>query len=269
MVVNTLNQQVESIIVNINNIRNNHYLNKHIEPLDLDMDRILFLSWSLHDSSLSKEEIVDYVTATVLAHLAMETHEQVANPNVPMKKRQLAILAGDYYSGLYYSILADYSNIQLIRLLATAIKIINEHKISIYQFQNGKVESLIENMKNIESTLVNQFSENFHVDDTKKELMMEFLFFRKMVSELESIHFQNETIFIKKLKLACLQLDDNFPIENLSNDEKNIIINECTHYIYESKAKLEEMSKIIPNIPITIQTRLNEVIKQFTLLSSQ
>ncbi|MDY0405698.1 heptaprenyl diphosphate synthase component 1 [Virgibacillus sp. 179-BFC.A HS] len=74
----------------------------------------------------------------------MDTHDQVLVKNRDAKNEneaialQLSVLAGDYYSGLYYRLLAEIGEIGLISTLATAIKRINEAKMKLYyhDFQN-------------------------------------------------------------------------------------------------------------------------------------
>ena len=85
------------------------------------------------------------------------------NTSELLKKRQLTVLAGDYYSGLYYKILAEVENVPLIRTLAEGIKIVNEHKVAIYRLEDCTVEQYMDTLKKVESTIISKFI-NFFLD---------------------------------------------------------------------------------------------------------
>ena len=67
--------------------------------------------------------------------MLLDTHDDVSNTledENSMKTRQFTILAGDYYSGLYYKVLAEVCNTEMIKKLSEGVKTINEHKVTIY-----------------------------------------------------------------------------------------------------------------------------------------
>ena len=70
---------------------------------------------------LSPYEKDTYITAIMLMYIALDTHDNVSNTNVMMrtvyKCNQLTVLAGDYYSGLYYKLLAKLGDIKMIKVL--------------------------------------------------------------------------------------------------------------------------------------------------------
>ena len=115
------------------------YIQKHIEKPWIDEDKLLLLWGLFNELEISTDERNHYILSTMLVQIALDTHEKVSNINIDMensdlvKNRQLTVLAGDYYSGLYYQVLAEIGNIQMIRALSSAVKKINDHKILLYQ----------------------------------------------------------------------------------------------------------------------------------------
>ena len=94
--------------------------------------------WGFKECGFTYRKIEHYVVTIMLVQIALDTHERVSNKAgeeaiESHKRRQLTVLAGDYYSGLYYYLLSMNRDIVLIRALAEGIKEINEHKIMLYQ----------------------------------------------------------------------------------------------------------------------------------------
>ena len=67
----------------------------------------LFLFQLMDHLELSYSEMQNYALSTMLIQIALDTHEHISNESVEEKNRQLTVLAGDYFSGLYYKLLAD------------------------------------------------------------------------------------------------------------------------------------------------------------------
>lgn len=233
------------------------FLEKHIKLPNYDADRVMLLSHTLQNVSVSRAEKDAYITAAMLAQFALDVHEDVTNPHISMKQRQLAVLAGDYFSGKYYSILAKYHNIELIKKLASAIKTINEQKIYVYRYKGENIESFIESIKKIESNLTVHFCRHFNCSEMYHQFIVEFLFLKRAVIELENIISEKDSIFLKGLKQH--NLDD-------STNIKLALIEEFSKYIDQSKSRVMDLTKELSELPSLFQLRLDEVTKQFASL---
>ncbi|WP_160118356.1 heptaprenyl diphosphate synthase component 1 [Bacillus sp. V59.32b] len=143
------------------------YLLMFLEKPSIDDDKLLLLMGLFNELEITDAERKKYIISTMLVQMALDTHETVTNTPIQpeedgsQKIRQLMVLAGDYYSGLYYQLLSEVENIPLIRVLASAIKDINENKVLLYQKSLNEISGLLEAVKTIESSLVRKVSESF------------------------------------------------------------------------------------------------------------
>lgn len=110
------------------------FLSSQLELPEIDDDKLYLLLSILRSQDLSSAQFETYASTVMFIQIALDTHDHVKNDDEYMqhKKRQLTVLAGDFYSGLYYQSLSNLPDIQLIRKLAEGIKVVNENKIRIY-----------------------------------------------------------------------------------------------------------------------------------------
>lgn len=256
MAVCNYEEQVNSIKKKLQQKCFHPFLHKHIEPPAFDVDQILLMAYSIRESNLAEEEREASIMATMLANLALDTHENVSDPNISMKARQLMVLAGDYYSGMYYSLLSEYRNIELIKSLAFAIKTINEHKINIIHLTDESINSYLESVKKIESGLLEQFCIHFQIPLKYINFFTEFIFFKKIGEELTLSINGKFSLFINGLNKLYLRNDK----ELSSEDEKKIL----TNIMNESKRKLDGMIKELNVLPSNVYLRLNELAGSLT-----
>lgn len=168
---------------NIQQALHHPYIFKHVEPPVIDDDKLLLLC-SITDetnSKIRKETII----STMLVQTALDIHERILYIDLVLndhKTRQLTVLAGDYYSSLYYERLTAINEQQLIRLLAQGIKEINELKTLFLYGENIKVPKLLSTQSKIESNIINQFS----IATIGKEISTEFkllLLLKRLLNE--------------------------------------------------------------------------------------
>ncbi|MNO24858.1 Heptaprenyl diphosphate synthase component 1 [compost metagenome] len=81
------------------------------------------------------EELFTLVTG--LVQMGLDTHESIDHVQDepggdPMRSRQLKVLAGDYFSSWFYHLLAKREQIEMVRILSTAIAEVNVMKASLY-----------------------------------------------------------------------------------------------------------------------------------------
>ncbi len=149
------------------------YLRRFLKEPIIEEKKVLLLITLLKNLPITEEERNQYITATMLLQVALDTHDHVP-PDVmvehspeELKNRQLTVLAGDYYSGLYYFILSQIEHIELIRYLAEGIKEINEQKVAYHQRNFENEESILRTVTIIESSLITKVSECFCLSEMK------------------------------------------------------------------------------------------------------
>ncbi|HDR4479829.1 TPA: heptaprenyl diphosphate synthase component 1 [Bacillus cereus] len=152
-------------------LRHPYFINYIEEPF-IDEEKIALLYGALKSANLHIEQIEHYVVTIMLVQIALDTHERVSNKageeEIEFHKcRQLTVLAGDYYSGLYYYLLSMNRDIILIRALAEGIKEINEHKIMLYQKAHETTDDIMKSVVTIESALLQKTCDHFHLSHWK------------------------------------------------------------------------------------------------------
>lgn len=148
--------------------RMNHpYLSKTIQPPVLDNEKILMLYRMLRESHCSAETLETYVVTIMLVQAALDTHDLVDIHNHrehgDKTTDQLTVLAGDYYSGLYYFLLAEIEDFELIGDIARSIQRINEHKMHLYKKKNETVEETFASLRVVESALLQCMAHYFEM----------------------------------------------------------------------------------------------------------
>ncbi|HLR54069.1 MAG TPA: heptaprenyl diphosphate synthase component 1 [Pseudogracilibacillus sp.] len=132
------------------------YIEKNISKSVINIDKIALLHSLYVHSEVSIHQQEKEMITILLVQSALDTHELVPAGETDQMKRkeiQLSVLAGDYYSGLYYYLLAELENLDLIQILAASIREINEQKMVLFYREATTFDELFETMKKIEALL--------------------------------------------------------------------------------------------------------------------
>ncbi|WP_232311135.1 heptaprenyl diphosphate synthase component 1 [Robertmurraya korlensis] len=237
------------------------YMFQYINTPVLDEDKLLLLISILDQCKLSNKELENYSITTMLLQVALDTHELVTNTSVNnevLKRRQLTVLAGVYYSGLYYKLLAECSDVQAIRMLAKAIKTINDKKIIVYQKDISEIDILMNNVKVIESSLINQFSDYFQLDGWPA-IVENFLLIKRLSKEKENFIQTKSSIVFDALQTLVFPKHSG-SLKELSLEQQNYLILICDRYIEFSKQLLEKAKKGLPRINELLDSRITSII---------
>ncbi|GAB3802390.1 heptaprenyl diphosphate synthase component 1 [Virgibacillus kimchii] len=168
------------------------YLNKHIPNPEIDEEKLILLSAIINNRDMPSFQKERYIVTTMLVQIALDIHETVPVFNDQENKenkiaRQLKVLAGDYYSGLYYFLLSEIEDISLTHHLAAAIKEINEHKMRMYYKEMNSFDDYIYIKHKIESILIMRVAE-FLNEKTVKSIAGEWVLFQLLLREKQALN---------------------------------------------------------------------------------
>ncbi|TDL34730.1 hypothetical protein E2R51_03140 [Jeotgalibacillus sp. S-D1] len=166
MNVKDTNRWMEETLQHINNQIHHPYLHDSIGAPDFDENRLSLLLFPYQIRGNYSVQDKSYVSTAMLIQTALDTHEKVSDDQTgSLRIRQLTVLAGDFYSGLYYRTLAQMPDIELIRRIAHAIQEINEHKIDITSNMPALIDSVIFSLTKIESAIITELFKHNGFDE--------------------------------------------------------------------------------------------------------
>ena len=142
---------------------NHPFLKEQLDTPMIDDGKLFLLISMLNEQNLPKEKIEIYATTVALIQIALDTHDRVEN-GIEFKsnqKMQLTVLAGDYFSSLYYQTLAIAGNIEFIKLLSEGIQLVNENKMIVYNREAKTYAEFMDSTKLIATTIFQKVAEYF------------------------------------------------------------------------------------------------------------
>lgn len=240
------------------------YLLKYIQNPYIDEDKLLLLISLLDQLGLSAIQIQNYALTTMLIQIALDTHEHVSNNMIQKEEkfnltnRQLTVLAGDYYSGLYYRILAYANDISMIKVLAHGIKEVNEHKILVYQKEFDEIEKLMTSMKNIESSLFANIIKYFEAYDWA-EFVANLLLVKRLLNEKKQYVHDGSSPLFEALKTIFFKKNAGKSKE-LTNEQQGYLLNVCDHYIEFSKNIVQKGIQKLPPLNNLLKERVFSIV---------
>ncbi|WP_171839931.1 heptaprenyl diphosphate synthase component 1, partial [Listeria monocytogenes] len=113
------------------------YLQENNDGGQIDKHQILFLHDAIYCSDFTDASAYRVVSVTLFMILPHEPHEKLDEPGDPgqltSKEHELTVLAGDFYSALYYRTPAELVMILLLRALQSGVQETNTSNTNIYQ----------------------------------------------------------------------------------------------------------------------------------------
>lgn len=166
------------------------FLARFIPEPTIDEDKLVILTSIMDHTNLSDVKKEQYIITTMLVQIALDTHDLVSlteedDDHETIRQRQLTVLAGDYYSGLYYYLLSQLDDIPMIHTLAGAIKEINELKMELYYKDVESFQEFLNGLKKIESLLIQRVA-SYVQKTTINDMAGEWLLAKKLLEEKQS-----------------------------------------------------------------------------------
>jgi heptaprenyl diphosphate synthase len=190
--LNTSGLDVQHVKNQIKRKMKHTYLNKHLPKPVIDEEKLILLSAIINNAAIPAFHKERYIVTTMLVQTALDTHDTVPVSNDKENNenkisRQLKVLAGDYYSGLYYLLLSEIEDTSLTHHLAAAIKEINEYKMKLYYKETHSFDDYIHLKQNIESLLILQVAD-FLGEGTMKLISGDWILIHLLFREKEALN---------------------------------------------------------------------------------
>ena len=155
------------------------------EPV-IDENQLFFLLLPFLNGESWDTDLQNSAITVGIVHSSLFEHDKIQEKNATSKEQQLTVLSGDYYSGRYYEILANASNIVLIQKLSQGIIERCEQEVIVYEHTYKPFEQWIDGMRIIETTLIQKFYEVYNFT-AYEQVMLNTLTIARLQKELTAL----------------------------------------------------------------------------------
>lgn len=139
----------------------------------------------LHSAKVQKEEATNVVVALLLLQEGLSVHDRVDN-QTPLV-RQLTVLAGDYNSSQFYSVLASVNNNAVLMHLSRAVVAINEAKVLLNSSSDVSPQQYMNYQVTVQGELLFALVRHYFGDSSQWLSTIESLV-RAFVVKEEAVH---------------------------------------------------------------------------------
>ncbi|WP_232696323.1 heptaprenyl diphosphate synthase component 1 [Brevibacillus daliensis] len=201
----TLLQETKELLEDLKKMASHSYIQHYTDIPALKENRLALLYFFLNENGFTKERARILTIATGLVQLGIDTHETVKNQYeknnlIAERNRQLTVLSGDYYSALYYHLLADQGEVEAIRTLAMGNQMVHETKMKLYLAERDNkmpLETYLSLRKTIDTALyvaiVNQYAKEEQMRAFWISLFEQTSAFEQLMGEWEQLEWQDQS----------------------------------------------------------------------------
>ncbi len=196
-----IHSKITSMEIDVLQALHQRTLEKYTAGPSIDRARLFFLLLPFFDGKHWSKDVEDSAKTVAIVYAALHAHDQVEEDSPISKSQQLTVLAGDFYSGIYYQMLSYTNNINLIQLLASGIIGVSEQKAKFYENALMPVREVETAAEVIETELLKTFY-NFYDYNQYTAIAEPALKYVYFSHQLDACRNGLETNILRKLKLA-------------------------------------------------------------------
>ncbi|MER2089617.1 MAG: heptaprenyl diphosphate synthase component 1 [Sporosarcina sp.] len=148
---------IENYILEVERSIYEPIVDRDVGRMPVDALKAFFLLLPLLNGERWNNHLEAVAIAVGAVHAAFDAHDSIDLSDATSRQRQLAVLAGDHFSGVHYRLLASLPDFGFIRSLSGTIGHINEMKTTFHDRSPDGPAQLIETVRTIEAGCITDF----------------------------------------------------------------------------------------------------------------
>lgn len=220
------------------------------EPI-VNVNQLFFLLLPFFNDENWTDEHYEAAITTIIISAALSAHDEIKEHDATSQEQQLKVLAGDYYSGRYYEILAHSGNIKLIRMLSQGVIKRCEYQTQVYERSNNTVEDWLNTLMVIESELTEQMYRLYHFEHYIPILQKGLLMYR-LHDELNMLKHKNQTSLMQMMITAASKQYPSMTLDEVLQNKVKQLLLELEDLLKQVPIKNEIKQILLSNSPLKI-----------------